>query len=209
MEPTQIHWYLHVVMPVLLGLLALGLLGLGLRALIARRPYIISARWLLLALLLGFAPTLLMPLALALSGQAEVPAQHSPLLWAGPAILVLMVFAFSRQLRGYVAMAATESSLRGALLTSLSELRLPHEQEGSSVHLPSVPGELYVAVGGWLGLAELKACNRQSKAVLAEIARQMNRHFRLRPCEMNRACPGTYVALGLLLLALDAALVLR
>lgn len=192
------HWYLHVFLPAIFGALAVCLLGMGLRPLITRRPYLFSARWLLAFVLLGFAPNLLMPLVFSV---------HGVILWIGPAMFLVLAVFLAMQMRGYIAMAVTESSLREALFASLIELRLPHEETLSAVRLPSVPGELQVAVQGWMGTGQLKARTRQSKGVLTEVVRTMNEHYRTRPVAVNLVCPVAYVVVGLMLLVMDGALV--
>ena len=200
-------WYIRIFMPVLMGLLALCLLGMGLWALITRRPYLFSARWLLLFVLLSFAPNLMMPFTMSLAGKGGLSLPHGVMLWIGPVMFVVLAIFLSLQMRGYVAMAVTESSLREALLAALAELRLPHEETMSAVRLPSVPGELQVAVQGWMGTGQLKARTPQTKSVLAQIVREMNRYFRTQPVGVNLVCPVTYVVLGVLLLVMDGALV--
>jgi hypothetical protein len=200
-------WYIRVFMPILLGLLAACLLGMGLWALVKRRPYLFSARWLLVFVLLSFAPNLLMPFTISQSGDKGLSLPHNVMLWIGPVMFVVLAIFLSLQMRGYVAMAVTEASLREGLLAALSELRLPHEETMSSLRLPSVSGELQVAVQGWMGTGQLKARTPQTKGVLIEIVREMNRYYRTRPVGVNLVCPVTYIVLGVLMLVMVGAMV--
>lgn len=199
------HW--HYFLPVLIGVMATSLVVIGLRALITRRPFLFSVRWLLLFGLLGLGPALLMPDGGLPIHEHVATAMELLLEWAGPVLFVVALAVWALRMRGYLALAVTEASLREALLDSLQRLRLPHEEASGSVRLPSVPGELQVAVQGWMGTGQLKAGNPQSKAVLNEIAQQMNEYFRTQRVGVNLICPLIYTLVGLLLAAMDAVIV--
>ncbi len=49
-------WTFKILIPVMLAAIALFMLSIGLRGLLTRRPFLLSARWLLLLVLLAFLP---------------------------------------------------------------------------------------------------------------------------------------------------------
>ena len=201
-------WYIHVAMPALLGVLSLWMISMGLRALVTRRPYIFSARWLLLFVLLAFAPNALFPLVSSLGRDRHLSASNQAVLWLGPAMFVVLMVFFSLVIRGYIAMGVTETSMREALFATLARLNLAHEETLGSIRLPSVPAELQVAVQSWVGTAQLKPRTRASREVAAAVASGMNEHFRTAPVRANLVCPIAYVVMGSLMGAMDVVLVL-
>ena len=202
------NWYLDVAMPSLLGLMALIMLGMGLRALITRRPYLFSARWLLAFALLGFLPSAIGPMLVSTGFRHDPSTSTRVVTWMGPILFVVMAIFFAILMRGYVVIGITESSMREALFAALARLQLPHEETLGSIRLPTVPAELQVAVQSWVGTGQLKPRTRRSRAITASIAEGMQAHFRGGVAEVNMICPIAYVVLAVLLGAMDVAMVL-
>ena len=200
-------WYLHVVLPAILGLLAVCMLAMGLRALITRRPYIFSARWLLAFVLLGFLPSALGPLLITV-GSSHVSGSLRFMMWLQPVMVVVLAIFFALVMRGYVVIGITEASMREALFAALAQLQLPHEETLGSIRLPTVPAELQVAVQSWVGTGQLKPRTRRSGKVTASIAAGMSAHFRTGSVEVNMVCPIAYVVMAVLMGAMDVALVI-
>jgi hypothetical protein len=202
------HWYIHIAMPAMLGLLSLWMIAMGLRALVTRRPYIFSARWLLLFMLIAFAPNALMPLVTFMGSDHHLSASNLVVRWMGPVMFVVLMVFFSVLIRGYIAMGVTETSMREALFAALARLGLPHEETLGAIKLPTVPAELQVAVQAWVGTAQLKPRTRASRAVAASVASGMSEHFRTAPVRVNLVCPIAYVVMGSLMAIMDVALVI-
>ena len=201
------HWYLHVAMPAILGLLAACMLAMGLRSLITRRPYVFSARWLLAFVLLGFLPGALGPLLTTFGSSPHGSGSLRFAMWLQPVMFVALAIFFALIMRGYVVIGITEASMREALFAALSKLQLPHEETLGSIRLPTVPAELQVAVQSWVGTGQLKPRTRGSSRVTTSIAEEMNAHFRTGSAEINLTCPIAYVVMAVLLIAMDVALV--
>lgn len=201
--------YIRVVMPCLLGVLAAWMIAMGLRALITRRPYVFSARWLLAFMLLAFAPNAVFPLLASTAIGHATSVSERVILWSGPAMFVVLAVFFALVMRGHIVMGITEASMREALFAALAELKLPHEETLGSIRLPTVPAELQVAVQSWVGTGQLKPRTRGSSAVAASVARGMNAHFKTAAVSVNLVCPIAYVVMGLLMGVMLVALVVR
>lgn len=202
------NWYMRVAMPAVIGLLAVAMLAMGLRALITRRPYLFSARWMLAFVLLGYLPLAVGPLLMSVGHDHGGSGALRLVVWLQPVMFVVIAVVFALIMRGYVVIGITEASMREALFASLAELKLPHEETLGAIRLPSVPAELQVAVQSWVGTGQLKPRTRASSAVTASIAAGMNAHFRAGTTAVNMTCPIAYVVMAVLLGAMDVALVL-
>jgi len=200
-------WYMHVAMPSILGLMAACMLAMGLRALITRRPYVFSARWLFAFVLLGFLPAALGPVVTTIGSSHHGSDSLRFAMWLQPIMFLVISVFFALIMRGYVVIGITEASMREALFATLSDLQLPHEETLGSIRLPTVPAELQVAVQSWVGTGQLKPRTRRSSQVTTSIAAGMNAHFRRGSVEMNLVCPIAYVVMAVLLAAMDIALV--
>ncbi|HVF12398.1 MAG TPA: hypothetical protein VNA87_04860 [Actinomycetota bacterium] len=200
-------WYLDLLMPTILGILAVAMLAMGLWVLITRRPYLISARWMLSLVLLSFLPNALLPMMSTIFNDGFRSISDNVLTWAGPAMFFILAIFMSISMRGYIAIGITESSIREALFTTIDKLALPYEEALGSVRIPSIPAEIQVAVQAWIGSGQLKARKAHSRAVLKEIASGMNQHFRQTKVRANLVTPIFYVALGLMLVVMNVALI--
>lgn len=200
-------WNIDFLMPTILGILALSMLAMGLWVLITRRPYLISARWLLSFVLLAFLPNALLPVMSSVLNGGVRSLSDNVLTWAGPAMFLVLAIFMSLSMRGYIAIGITESSIREALFTTLDKLALPYEEALGSVRIPSIPAQIQVAVQAWIGSGQLKASQAQSRAVLTSIASGMNEHFRQTEVRANFVTPIFYVVLALLLGVMDVALI--
>ncbi|HEX5010882.1 MAG TPA: hypothetical protein VFY71_10815 [Planctomycetota bacterium] len=196
-------------MPIVLALLAAFLMGLGLRALITRRPYVFPARWMFVFGLLAFAPNSLMPLLMRFPDHGRDSISDLFLTLGLPAMFVVLVIMLWLTMRGYMAMAITESSMREGLFAALAEMQLPHEETLGAIRLPSVPAELQVAVQSWIGTGQIKARSRGATKLVDSIARGMNAHFQRSAAAANLTCPVLYVIMSMLLFGVDVAMVVK
>ncbi len=160
-----------IMLPIMFGVMAAFFLILGLRGILTRIPFLLSNRWLLLVMLVGFVPCIIMPFFFRYDmGLMD---------WLNPAIfsvvLVMMFFA----LKGYAAYGITDTTFREALLAALEKLQLPYEESLSSIRLTSIDADLQVAIQSWLGSGMIKIKQREHRSVLSKIAVEMNNHFSL------------------------------
>jgi len=184
--------------------MAAFMLAVGLRGVVTRRPFLVSARWLLIVMLLGFLPNLILPFTFQTSrgGAAELLMR-----WAGPALFVVMAVMFWIIMRGQIVFGVTADSLRAGLFASLRGLELPHEETLGGVRLPTVPADLQVAVQSWVGTAQIKARDRAAAPVLEDVTRGMRAYFGSTAVHVNLTCCVFYVVVGVMLVGLDVALI--
>ena len=116
------HFFHSVLLSGVFGVIAFRFLLVGLRGIVARKPILISQRWLFALILVGFAPSLLNPFNLS-----EKTIGTAFFVWIICAALFVFLWVF---LRGYMAFGVTEASFREGLLASLRKLGIPYEAGG-------------------------------------------------------------------------------
>jgi hypothetical protein len=204
-KPTPIgvilmtHKFLITVLfPVLFGVMALFFLAVGLRGIVFKKPFVISSRWFLVLVLVGFTPSLL--LAMPFSGQSHDSGPLTILHWLVPAILLVVVVFLYFTLRGYTAVGITDVSFREALVDSLKRLDLPYEETLATVRLTTIGADLQVAVQSWIGTGQLKMKQREFNRLLSDIVRGMNEYYQTGAVsKMNLICCIFYTVMGVLM----------
>ena len=135
-----------------LGAVAVFLLGIGLRGLLTKRPFLFSAKWLLLFMVVVFLGPIvtLIPSPFPFSR----PLQFTN--WLPILMFPVMAVFFWLQMRGYLAFGITGKSFREGLVAALEKLQLPYEESLSSIRLTSVEADLQVAIQSWVGTGQIK-----------------------------------------------------
>ena len=183
--------YLTLFFPILSGLMGIFFLVIGVRALLTKRPFLISNRWLLAIMFVIFVPMGLSSLMI-LDGD--------PISWVIPILCAALLVMMWYQLKGYVAFAVTDTSFREALLAVLQKLQLPYEESLSVIRLTSVNADLQVAIQSWMGTGVIKVKQRAHRSVLREIVNAMNEYFRTSSVSTNMVTCIFWVVIGAALL---------
>ena len=192
------HFVITVLFPFVFGAMALFFLVIGLRGILTKKPFLISSRWLLGLVLLGFAPALLQAVTPTPGGDGQ--GILTVLRWLNPLVLLAVLIFLSFSLRGYMAFGVTDASFREGLLVSLKELNLDHEETLAVLRLPKIGADLQVAVQSWIGTGQLKMRQRQFSGVLRDIANNMNEYYRNSPVsKVNLTCCIFYAVMGVFL----------
>ena len=148
-----------VLFPVLFACMALFFLVIGLRGIVLKKPFLISARWLFILVLLGFSPGMFQFAWLPkFSGG---PGMLLALGWLIPVMFIVILVFLYLTLRGYTAFGVTDKSFRDGLLYSLSKLNLPHEETLATLRLPTIGADLQVSAQSWMGTGQVKMKQRQ------------------------------------------------
>jgi uncharacterized protein len=169
------RFIITVLYPCLFVVMSAFFLVIGLRGVMTKKPFLISARWLLVLVVLGLTPSMLNALTFPGSGaDTGTLALH----WLVPGVLVIVLIFLSFAMRGYIAFGVTDTSFREGLLASLKGLNLEHEETLSVLRLPAMGADLQVAVQSWMGTAQIKMRQRKFHAVLHDIVRAMNDYYR-------------------------------
>ena len=176
MERDYLDMIDSVLFPIVYGIMAIFFFGTGIRAILTKRPFLVSNRWLLSMMFVVFIPMIFRFAQRPLDG---IMGWTNPILFG--TILVMMWY----QLKGYVAYAVTDTSFREALVAALQKLQLPYEESLSVVRLTSVDADLQVAVQSWMGTGTIKVKQREHRAVLREIVTAMNDYFRTSAVSTN------------------------
>ena len=176
MERDYFDIIYSVLLPIGAGIMAILFLGTGLRAILTKRPFLVSNRWFLLMIFLVLAPSIVFSLK-TFSGEI--------LGWTNALLLGAVLLMMWYQLKGYVAYAVTDASFREALLAALQKLQLPYEESLSVMRLTSVDAELQVSVQSWMGTGTIKVKQRAHRSVLREIVNVMNDYFRTSAVSTN------------------------
>jgi hypothetical protein len=192
------HFVITVLYPSLFVTMALFFLVIGLRGIVTKKPFLISARWLLFLILLGFGPGILQAVSLSTSGDGS--GTLTALRWMIPTVLIVVLAFLSFTMRGYIAFGVTDVSFREGLLASLKKLNLDHEETMSFLRLPTIGADLQVAVQSWIGTAQIKMKQRQFRRILVDIVNNMNEYYHNSAIsKMNLTSCIFYVVMGVLL----------
>ena len=190
MELDYFDTIYSVLFPIVFGIMAIFFLGIGLRAILTKRPFLVSNRWLLSMMFVVLVPCIVLSLT---SLSSDIMDWISPLLYG---VILLMMWY---QLKGYVAYAVTDASFREALLAALQRLQLPYEESLSVIRLTSVNADMQVAVQSWMGTGTIKVKQREHRAVLTEVVKAMNDYFRTSSASTNMITSVFMVVLGVVM----------
>ena len=201
MERDYFDMIYSVLFPIVCGIMAIFFFGIGLKAILTKRPFLVSNRWKLLMMFAVFIPVILQSF---LRPPDDLARWLLPILFG--TILVMMWY----QLKGYVAYAVTDASFREALLAALEKLQLPYEESLSTIRITSVNADLQVAVQSWMGTGTIKVKQREHRAVFREVVTAMNDYFRTSAVSTNFiSCVFLVVAGAVMaILALDMSRIL-
>ena len=169
METDYFDTIYSVLFPTIYGIMGIFFFAIGIRAILTKRPFLVSNRWKLLMMFAVFIPIIFRFVLRPLDGIMG---------WTNPILFGIILVMMWYQLKGYVAYAVTDVSFREALVASLQKLQMPYEESLSVIRLTSVDADLQVAVQSWMGTGTIKIKQRKHRAVLKEIVTGMNEHFR-------------------------------
>ena len=169
METAYFDTIYSVLFPIMFGIMAIFFFGLGIRAILTKRPFLVSNRWLLSFMFVILVPSIVLSLK---SFSGEIMGWMTILL---PGVVLVMMWY---QLKGYVAYAVTDTSFREALVAALQKLQMPYEESLSVIRLTSVDADLQVAVQSWMGTGTIKVKQRVHRSVFKEIVPVMNDYYR-------------------------------
>ena len=176
MERDYFDIIYSVLFPMTAGLMAIFFFGIGIRAILTKRPFLVSNRWMLSLIFVALVPGIVLSLK---SFSGEIMGWTTTLLYG--VILVMMWY----QLKGYVAYAVTDTSFREALVAALQKLQMPYEESLSVIRLTSVNADLQVAVQSWMGTGTIKVKQRAQSSVLKQIVPVMNEYYRTSAVSTN------------------------
>lgn len=176
MERDYFDIIYSVLFPIIFGIMAVFFVGIGIRAILTKRPFLVSNRWLLSMFVVVLVPSIVLSLK---SFPGEI------MNWTSSLLLVVVLVMMWYQLKGYVAYAVTDTSFREALIAALQKLQMPYEESLSVIRLTSVNADLQVAVQSWMGTGTIKVKQRAHRSVLKEIVPIMNEYYRTSAVSTN------------------------
>lgn len=186
-----------IMFPMIFGILAAYLLIIGMRGILTRKPFLLSNRWLLLVMFIGFTPGILLPFYFALR---DLDFTDMNLMdWLNPAIFTVVLVMMCFTMKGYAAYGVTDTSFREALLDALDKLQLPYEETLSTMRLTSVDADLQVSIQSWMGAGMMKIKQRAHRPLLSNIVTEMNRHFSLSSGPIELTACIFFVIMGVLM----------
>lgn len=200
MDPKSFAQIDLIMMPIMCGIIAVFFFVIGLRGVITKRPFLISSRWLLLAMFLAFLPGI---------STIFFSAGSMPFIlkWLNPIIFIVALVTMYFMLPGYTILGVTDTSFREALLAALQKLQLPYEEVLSSIRLTSIEADLQVSVQSWVGSGIIKIKQRKHRSQLTEIVTVMNEYFRTSSVSTNLITCIIYLVMGILMAALGIGMV--
>ena len=199
MERDYFDIIYSVLFPTIYGIMGIFFFAIGIRAILTKRPFLVSNRWKLLMMFAVFIPIIFRFVLRPLDGIMG---------WTNPILFGIILVMMWYQLKGYVAYAVTDVSFREALVASLQKLQMPYEESLSVIRLTSVNADLQVAVQSWMGTGTIKVKQRGHRSVLKQIVSVMNEYYRTSTVSTNFASCVFLVVVGVVMaiLALDMSL---
>ena len=170
--------------------MAIFFFGIGIWAILTKRPFLVSNRWLLSFMFVILVSSIVLSLK---SFSGEIMDWTTILL---PGVVLVMMWY---QLKGYVAYAVTDTSFREALVAALQKLQMPYEESLSVIRLTSVNADLQVAVQSWMGTGTIKVKQRAHRSVLKEIVPVMNEYYRTSAVSTNLVSCVFLVVVGVIM----------
>jgi hypothetical protein len=171
--------FYDLMFPIMFGIMAIFFLTIGLRGVLIRRPFLVSNRWWLSIMFVGFIAITL------LSFSFSIRESFYAMNWVIPLILGLLLLRGWFHYRGYTAYAVTDTSFREALLAALQKLQLSYEESLSVIRLTSVEADLQVSVHSLMGTGIIRVKQRAHQTVLREVVNAMNEYFRISSLPTN------------------------
>jgi hypothetical protein len=195
---------------ILLGIMGLCLLAISFRLFLTKRPFLFPARWLAAIVMLGFCPAIFSIIEMITDkidrDYIDWSGMATPLLLAGMFIAIL-IFMFI-QMNGYMAIGATEESIRSALHGALERLNLPFRESLSRFQLTTIGVDLQASMEDWRGTASIKINKRRHRSTLKSIAQATNEQFASASGYINRRGMIFHGVLGALQVVIAIALLI-
>ena len=171
--------FYDLMIPIMIGLMAIYILTIGFRGVLIRRPFLVSNRWWQSIMFVVFIAMIILSFSLSMRGSFYA------MNWVIPLMVGLLLLRGWIHYRGYMAYGVTENSFRDALQAALQKLGLPYEESLSVIRLTSVEATLQVSVQPWMGTGIIRVKQRAHKSVLREVVREMNAYFRISSVPTN------------------------
>ncbi len=173
---------IFIIIPIVLGIMAIFFLTVGMRGILTKRPFMISNRWFLATILVVLIPSILLTV-LPLFRSDAGPIKWLNALACGSILMVIPALWYS--LKGYATYGVTDASFREALIAALEKLQLPYEESLSAIRLTSIEADLQVSIQSWMGTGLIKVKQRAHRSYLKEIVNAMNEYFRMSSVSIN------------------------
>jgi hypothetical protein len=171
-------------------------MAIGVRALIVRKPILLSSRLLACILALGISPMLISSVKFIFgeySGYNYRVGIFMLLLVLMLIVILLLIMS------GYTAIGVTPDSLRGALLNALQQLDIPYQESLSRFQLTSIGADLQVSGSdNSLGVLQIRVNKRQHKPILKSIIQVTKQQFATVPGRINLRAGIFCFSLGLI-----------
>jgi hypothetical protein len=195
---------------ILPGIMGLCMLAISFRLFLTKRPFLFPARWLAALIMLAFCPAIF-SLIEEITGKIDSDyidwsGMATPLLLAGM-FFAIIVFMFIN-MNGYMAIGATEESIRSALHGALERLNLPFRESLSRFQLTTIGVDLQASMQDWRGTASITINKRRHRSTLKSIAQATNEQFASAPGNINRRGMIFYGVLGALQVVVAIALLI-
>lgn len=193
---------LQVAFPAIFILMAVFFIFIALKALIGRRPLVLSSRWLFTFMCLAFLPALANSIIMGISSARG----FSMITWISPLMFTILLAFFWIAMKGYIVFAISDAYFREALLASANSLGLSIEETMSRLKIKETGQEMQVAIQGWIGTAQLKPAGKGSNEIVRKIAEGMSKYFQSTPGKMNFVTSYFYLIMGAIMIAMSVSM---
>jgi hypothetical protein len=189
--------------PFVAGIMGIIFLALGLRGVLTKKPYIISSRWMFLAMIINFSPSILgiSPMFTTPSSLRGDPI-FSIMPWMLLGLYAIMLIFMWLAMQGYTVHGVTDTSFRTGLINTLEKLEIPFEENLGGIYLSSLGANLKVTIQSNLGTAQINIRPRKFNNTLDNIAKNLSTYYQANPTTVNLITCYFYVVFGVLMVAM-------
>lgn len=167
------------------------LLFIGVRGLINKNVTVVSSRWIVLIVALGFLPNTVRSLS---------SFEIQPVLTIINLAIYFSLIAFCWfLLRGILLFGSNEENLKNGMESVFSKLGRKYEWGISSVTLDD-GSKFSFSLQEWIGNAQLKAKNKEAKKLISSLSSEASKHYKNTTYSINSATYWLYTLIGTILL---------
>lgn len=177
---------------------------MGLKVLLSKRPFLLSAKYNFLVIVLAFASQLIIPVSNIFKLNRNAADGLNWLIILSPLFLVLfyavLLYFLWKTMQGYFVVGITEDSFREILQNALSKLKLPYEERLSKMRLTNLNTDLQTSVNAWSGMASFKIKDKNNKETEKRIAEALRIDIAESNIQPNLRISYFYLVFGVLFL---------
>ena len=203
MESFRIY-YLGVIAPATLILLAIFITGVALKVILGKHPVVLNMRWLFVLMCILLLPNFFSPIFLIHSRDGSGLVS-----WMGPVIAVGALSIMWFHWRGFLVLGISSKGFKEELFAAAGKLGMTLEESLGSVRIKDTGEVIQVSVQSWAGSAHLRGVDSASQGRLLGLIQGLVSQYSFAGTRGNKAFFWGYLAVGVGILITSASLLLN